>query len=116
MPRPAGRQRRPRVTAVIAAAFPVLAALILLVGSPGTATAVRAVRVDAHHAEVIDLRSVVLTDARHAALVIHTGGCPLIVQPATAAESTSDPAYPELRNGRIVVVRYDTYHCLRGDP
>jgi hypothetical protein len=94
----------------------VLAALTLLVGTPGTATAVRAVRVDAHHADGIGLPSVVLTDARHAALVIHTGGCPLIVQPATAAESRSDPAHPELRDERIVVVRHDTYHCLRGDP
>ena len=52
--------------------------MVLLVALPGTAGADEAVTVDAHHASLINRPPVIVTDARHAALVVHAGARPLV--------------------------------------
>ena len=65
------------------AIFVLAAIVVLLVAPSGTVEAHVAVPVGANHAGPIS-RGLVVTDAQHAALVIHAGARPFIVKPASA--------------------------------
>jgi hypothetical protein len=77
----------------------VLAAVVVLLVVPTGIAAEAAVPVGANQAGPIKGPRVVVTDAQHAALVIHAGDRPLVVQPAMAADPR--PAVPSRRSTGI---------------
>jgi hypothetical protein len=78
----------------------VLAAVVVLLVVPtGIAAEAAAMPVGANQAGPIKGPRVVVTDAQHAALVIHAGDRPLVVQPAMAADPR--PAVPSRRSTGI---------------
>jgi hypothetical protein len=77
----------------------VLAAVVVLFVVPTGIAAEAAMPVGANQAGPIKGPRVVVTDAQHAALVIHAGDRPLVVQPAMAADPR--PAVPSRRSTGI---------------
>jgi hypothetical protein len=77
----------------------VLAAVVVLLVVPTGIAADAAVSAGANQAGPINRPRVVVTDAQHAALVIHAGDRPLVVQPAMAADPR--PAVPSRRSTGI---------------
>jgi hypothetical protein len=74
------RLRGARLT-IVPAVLVLAAFLVLLVAARGIATARQEVPVNAHSGSPINRRAVVVTDAQHAALVVHAGDRPLVPQP-----------------------------------
>lgn len=63
----------------------VFAVVALLVAPSGTPEADAAVPVAGHHASPISRPPVIVTDAQHAALVIHAGAQPFVVKASAGA-------------------------------
>jgi hypothetical protein len=84
---------------------PMLAAVMVFLVPPGAAVAM-----DAHHASPLHRPAMIVTDAHHAALVVHAGGRPLVVSqtffggPALAAPSSHSTRFRAWLDPAVVCV------------